>query len=117
MSEVVQGPWSDRQLAEGEEKAKPVQLPRGIAGGGGGPHDPGMEARIAVLEQIAKDTRDSIADLRGIRGDIQGFRKEVADEIRDLRRDARSDYRWLLGIMLGGFAALLGVMARGFHWF
>jgi hypothetical protein len=65
MSEVVQGPWSDRQLAEGEEKAKPVQLPRGIAGGGGGPHDPGMESRVAVLEQIAKDTRDAVNRLEG----------------------------------------------------
>jgi hypothetical protein len=35
----------------------------------------------------------------------------------------RSDFRWLLGIMLGGFAmtltgfaGLLAVMAHGFHW-
>jgi hypothetical protein len=37
--------------------------------------------------------------------------------------DQRSDFRWLLGIMLGGFSAMLGgfgamlgVMAHGFHW-
>jgi hypothetical protein len=28
----------------------PGPPPRGIAGGGGGPHDPGMEARMSVLE-------------------------------------------------------------------
>ena len=35
----------------------------------------------------------------------------------------RGDFRWLLGIMLGGFGmmlggfgAMLGVMAHGFHW-
>jgi hypothetical protein len=39
----------------------------------------------------------------------------------DRRLDAmlaeqRSHFRWLLGIMLGGFGAMLGVMAHGFHW-
>jgi hypothetical protein len=31
-------------------------------------------------------------------------------------RELRTDMRWLLSIMLGGFAAMLGVMAHGFHW-
>ncbi|HEX3400648.1 MAG TPA: hypothetical protein VHT74_10000 [Acetobacteraceae bacterium] len=38
-------------------------------------------------------------------------------------RQHRSDFRWLLGVMiggfgatLGGFGAILGVMAHGFHW-
>jgi hypothetical protein len=30
--------------------------------------------------------------------------------------DQRADFRWLLGVMLGGFGAMLGVMAHGFHW-
>jgi hypothetical protein len=37
--------------------------------------------------------------------------------------DQRADFRWLLGIMLGGFGAMLGgfsavlgIMAHGFHW-
>jgi hypothetical protein len=40
-----------------------------------------------------------------------------------LATDQRSDFRWLVGIvlggfsvMLGGFGAMLGVMAHGFHW-
>jgi hypothetical protein len=30
--------------------------------------------------------------------------------------EQRSDFRWLLGMMLGTTGALLGVMAHGFHW-
>jgi hypothetical protein len=27
------------------------------------------------------------------------------------------NFRWFLGIMLGGFAGVLAVVAHGFHWF
>ena len=37
-------------------------------------------------------------------------------QMRELRSAMRSDFRWLLGIMLGGFAGLLGVMTHGFYW-
>lgn len=59
--------------------------------------------RLAVLEEIAKTTKDALIDLR--------------TEMRALRADQRSDFRWLLGIILGGYVGLLGVMAHGFHWF
>ena len=26
------------------------------------------------------------------------------------------DFRWLIGLYLAGYAAMLGVMAHGFHW-
>ena len=68
-----------------------------------------MEARVAVLEHIAQTTAAGIDRLER-RLDL-------------LAADQRADYRWLLGIMLGGFATmlagfagLLGVMAHGFHW-
>ena len=31
-----------------------------VAGGGGPPHDPGMEARVAALEDQAKKTNDGL---------------------------------------------------------
>jgi len=97
---VVQGPESWRaNIARSLEPEPPADL----AGGGGPPHDPGMEARVAVLEQIAKDTKDALVDLR--------------TEMRGLRSEQRTDYRWLLSIMLGVGGALLAAMAKGFHWY
>ena len=97
-----------------------------------------LSDRVAVLEEIASSTKQGLADLRTemrqgfaeMRTEMrQGFaemRTEMRDmrsEMRDIRTEHRSDYRWLLGIMLGGFvttiggfAAMLGVMAHGFHW-
>ena len=76
------------------------------------PCPPGMEARIAVLEEIARTTAAAL-------GDIRSELRENRQELRNIRqglRDVRSDYRWPLGILLGAVAALLGVMARGFGW-
>ena len=75
-----------------------------------------MEARVAVLEHIAQTTAAGIDRLER-RFDL------LATEQRADMRDIRTDFRWLVGIMLGGFAALLGafagllgVVAHGFHW-
>ena len=77
--------------------------------GGNPPDPPDMEPRVAVLEELAKGTKDALADLRA--------------ETRALRAEQRTDFRWLLGILIGGFVslgggmlALLGVMAKGFKW-
>jgi len=75
-----------------------------------------MEARVAVLEHIAQTTAAAIERL--------DRRLDLIDRRLDtVSAEQRSDYRWLLGIMLGGFAAMLGgfagmlgVMAHGFHW-
>ena len=64
------------------------------------------------MEQLARDTAVTLADIRGelrgmradlradiaalrtdLRADIAGLRTELAD----LRREHRSDFRWLLG--------------------
>ena len=74
--------------------------------GRGGSDDGGMSdlpARVAVLEQIAKDTRDTL--------------KEMKDDLRGIRDKQERDFR--LGIIFTGGAALAlaGLMAKGFHWF
>jgi hypothetical protein len=68
-----------------------------------------MESRVAVLEQIARATTASLERIER-RLDLQ-----VAAQ--------RSDFRWLLGVILAGFATMLGAygamlaaMAHGFHW-
>jgi hypothetical protein len=75
-----------------------------------------MESRVAVLEQIARTTSASLERIER-RFDAVDRRFDTFERRMDaLVSDQRADFRWLLGIMLGGFGALLGVMAHGFHW-
>jgi len=61
-----------------------------------------LEVRVAVLEQIAADTRSIL---------------ERLDKRLDRMEDRQgADFRWMLGVMLAQFAGLLGAMAHGFHW-
>ncbi len=68
-------------------------------------------------------------DLRGntgqLRIDLHGDMSELRNNLRggELRIDFRAElhrqhtnFLWLLGIMLGGFAGLLAVMTHGFKW-
>jgi hypothetical protein len=73
--------------------------------GGGGTGD-GMEARVAVLEQIAKDTREVL-------GDIKSELRDIRAEIKDIRNGQRTEFLWILGAI----ASLFALMAHGFHWF
>ena len=89
---------------------------RPFDGGGNPPHDGGMEARVAVLEEIAKSTKEALV---GIRSEMAEMRKEM----RDGFKEAYAEFRWLLGLLIGlaaftvaGFTRLLGVLAHGFHW-
>lgn len=61
-----------------------------------------MESCVAVLEQIARTTTASL--------------ERIERRLDAQAAEHRSDFRRLLGIMLGGFGALLGAMAHGFHW-
>jgi predicted nucleic acid-binding Zn-ribbon protein len=89
-------------------------------------HD--IDRRVAVLEQIAADTRDALQDIRadmrglrtemrtefqGLRTEFQGLRTELHNDIRDLR----GDFRWLLRFTIGGFVGVLALLAHGLHWF
>jgi hypothetical protein len=62
-----------------------------------------MEARVAVLEQIAKDTKEILVEMKR--------------DIRDIRLDQRTDFRLLFSAVIAVAVSLAGVMARGFHWF
>jgi hypothetical protein len=53
-----------------------------------------MESRAAVLAQIARTTSACL---------------------ERIEREQRSDFRWVLRIMLGDFGAPPGAMAHGFH--
>ena len=79
-------------------------------------YHPGMEARVAVLEHIAQTTAAALERLERSIERMESRINRLESRIDAVAADQRSDFRWLLGIMLGGFAGLLGVMAHGFHW-
>jgi hypothetical protein len=94
--------------------------------------DPNLNARVVVLEEIAAATKNVLVDLRD---QIHALRAEHGTEMRslragiaalahDLRAAQRTDFRWLLGITLVGFGAILGAIGvllgarvREFGWF
>jgi hypothetical protein len=61
-----------------------------------------VPARVAVLEQIARNTEATLTEIRA--------------DVREIRGQQDRDFRWLLGLYLAGTAAILGVMAHGFRW-
>lgn len=75
-----------------------------------------VETKVAVLEETVRNIN---AALDRIDRRFDG----VERRLDSLATEHRSDFRWLLGVMLAGFGTmltgglgLLGVMARGFHW-
>jgi hypothetical protein len=89
---------------EGIEDDKIVQLMPGqlALSRSGGPHDPGLEARVAKLE----------AHIEHIQTDLH----EIKSDIREIKRDARTDFRLVFGALIVAALGLAGVMAKGFHW-
>jgi len=91
-------------------------MPDTLEPAGGSRYPSDLESRVAVLEQIARTTTAVLERLER--------RFDAADQRMDsIIREQRADFRWLLGVMLGGFTAMLGgfgamlgVMAHGFHW-
>ena len=106
---------------------------------------PNLEPRVAVLEQIAVETRDALLridrrldaiehDVKPALARLEGRFDSMESRFSSLERhfDARfgslerrmdtlerrqhTDFIALLTIMLGGYASMLGVMAHGFHW-
>jgi hypothetical protein len=89
-----------------------------------------MESRVAVLEQIARNTAATLErierrfDAIDRRFDAVDRRFDMLDrQIDTLAARQQADFRWLLGVMfsgfsatIAGFAAMLGVMAHGFRW-
>ena len=89
-------------------------------------HD--IDRRVAVLEQIAADTRQALQDIRddiwGMRAETQGLRGEMQQlgtglrsELQQIRLQQHADFRWLLRFMIGGFVGVFALLAHGLHWF
>ena len=62
-----------------------------------------MESRVARLESDVKHIDNQITDIKL--------------DIRELRKDVKGNFLFLLTTFAAGFLALAGMMAKGFHWF
>jgi hypothetical protein len=95
-----------------------------VAGDGGPPHDRNMDARVAVLEEIAAGTKGAVTDLRQEVHDLRADSNRRFDAMRDdmnrrfdAMRDAMErDFRLLFGAIITVALGLAALMARSFHW-
>lgn len=87
-----------------------------------------FETRLALLEQsighineslIKIDKRFDIIDRKFDYLEIKIGRldEKFDSKINSLNAKIDSGFRWHLNFTIGGFIAILGVMARGFHWY
>lgn len=89
----------------------------------GGPYSGDLEARVTVLEHIARANAATFERLER-RFDAVDRRFEVVERrLGMIIQEHRADFRWLVGSILAmfgtmnaGFGGVLGVMAHGFHW-
>ena len=103
--EVETGPV-DRQLQEALTRAKLAREQietkgEPLDGAGGPPHDPGMEHRVARLED----------DVRGIRSDLTEIKDAIATTREDVRHAADVSRTW--GMWTVGTIIATGVAAAG----
>ena len=88
MSNVVLGKWGDRSSGSDH------------TGGNGGGFD--LEARVAKLE----------THVEYIRRDLD----VIVEDLREHRKETRSDFRILFGALITTALGLAAIMAKGFGW-
>lgn len=71
-------------------------------GGGDDTFDP-MEPRVAKLEADIEHVKTTLTDIK--------------QDVREMRADAKSDFRILFGAVITVAIGLAGLMGKGFHWF
>jgi hypothetical protein len=43
--------------------------------------------------------------------------ENLSHDVREMKKDMKSDFRWIFGIIIGSNAGLFALMAHGFKWF
>jgi hypothetical protein len=84
------------------------------ASDGAPPHDPSMESRTAVLEEIAATTKQAMSELWL---EVRNLRSDTNRRIAALRDAVERDFRMLFGTLITVALGLAAIMAKGFHWF
>lgn len=62
----------------------------------------GMEPRIAKLEAGVSHIQETV--------------KEIRTDSREIKKDAKDDFRLIFGAIIAVALALTGIMAKGFKW-
>lgn len=75
----------------------------GLKGGGGDDTFDPMEPRVAKLEADIEHVKTTLTDIK--------------QDVREMRADAKSDFRILFGAVITVAIGLAGLMGKGFHWF
>ncbi len=92
-----------------------------LAKPGGRSDSGGMEARVAVLEQIAADTRETLKEIKDHLLRLEESHKadfrRLEDDFRRVEEHQRGDFRLLLSAGAAATIGLAALMAHGFHWF
>lgn len=73
-----------------------LDLPPGPPNGGD------MEARVAKLEATVENIHRELSEMK--------------TDVREVKAQAREDFRILFGAILAAAVGLAGLMAKGFHW-
>lgn len=66
-----------------------------------------------LYEQRMTHVETSMSNLDNTLKEIKSEINDMKNDIREIRDDMKTDFRWLLGVII----ALAGIMAHGFHWF
>ena len=79
------------------------------------------EYRLGLLENKMDDIGETLkeikSELKEMRTDISGLRIDMCSGVTEIRKEMKSDFRWLLGVMGVLSATTGGIVAHGFHWF
>ncbi|MDR5020514.1 hypothetical protein RF657_19310 [Yersinia rochesterensis] len=62
---------------------------------------------------------DMLVRVAKLESDVEHIKKAIDDvklDVREIKRDARTDFRIIFGSLITVALGLAGIMAKGFHW-
>jgi hypothetical protein len=98
--------------------AGPENIEPRLAPGGKGPHDPDMEARVAVLETHMEYVRSDLKDIKDALKANSSVLAQVSGDLKDLptKKDLWDwKIQWTI-ISLGAVALIVGGIIGGLDW-
>ncbi len=80
-----------------------------------------LEIRIALVEKSIGHLNETLVRLEhNLEKQFDSIDKKfdsIDIKFDGIRKEMKSDFRWILTITIGLFGSLGGIMAHGFHWF